>query len=72
MKPVAWAMFKNNTFMDAIHPDEHTRFEGGYTIPLYTHPAELTDEEIWKLWVKHLNDDIIVFARALLKKASVK
>jgi fumarate reductase subunit D len=46
-EPVAWAMFKGNTFMDAIHPDEHTRFEGGYTIPLYTHPAKtLTDEEI--------------------------
>ena len=29
----------------------------------------LTDEEIWKLWVKHLNDDIIVFARAILRKA---
>jgi hypothetical protein len=32
----------------------------------------LTDEEIWKLWVKHLNDDIVVFARAILKKASEK
>ena len=39
-EPVAWAMFKGNTFMDAIHPDEHTRFEGGYTIPLYTHQYE--------------------------------
>ena len=33
---------------------------------------ELTDEEIWKLWVKHLNDDIVVFAREILKKASEK
>jgi hypothetical protein len=32
----------------------------------------LTDEEIWKLWVKHLNDDIIVFARAILRKAQEK
>jgi hypothetical protein len=32
----------------------------------------LTDEEIWKLWVKHLNDDIIVFAREILKKAQEK
>jgi hypothetical protein len=32
----------------------------------------LTDEEIWKLWVKHLNDDIHVFARAILKKAQEK
>ena len=33
---------------------------------------ELTDEEIWKLWQTHLNDDITVFARAVLKKASEK
>jgi hypothetical protein len=35
-----------------------------------SYPAKtLTDEEIWKLWVKHLNDDIVVFAREILKKA---
>ena len=33
---------------------------------------ELTDEKIWKLWQTHLNDDITVFARALLKKAREK
>ena len=31
--------------------------------------CELTDEEIWKLWQTHLNDDITVFARAILRKA---
>ena len=37
------------------------------------HPMrELTDEEIWKLWQTHLNDDITVFARFILKKASEK
>ena len=35
-------------------------------------PCELTDEKIWKLWQTHLNDDITVFARALLKKAREK
>jgi len=40
--------------------------------PLYTHPADLTDEEIWKLWQKHLSDDIPVFARAILRKAQEK
>ena len=40
--------------------------------PLYTHPADLTDEEIWKLWQKHLNDEIPVFARAILRKAQEK
>jgi hypothetical protein len=38
-------MFRDNTFMDAIHPDEHTRFEGGYTIPLYTHPVKEQDTD---------------------------
>jgi hypothetical protein len=42
-------------------------------IPLYTHPVKtLTDEEIWKLWQQHLDDEIPVFARAILKKASEK
>jgi hypothetical protein len=34
--------------------------------------TEPSDDEIWKLWVKHLNDDIIVFAREVLKKANEK
>ena len=39
--------------------------------PVY--PAKtLTDEEIWKLWQQHLDDEIIVFARAILKKANEK
>jgi hypothetical protein len=33
---------------------------------------ELTDQEIYKLWVIHCNDEISVFARAILKKASKK
>jgi hypothetical protein len=42
-------------------------------IPLYTHQAKtLTDEEIWKLWQQHLDDEIIVFARAILRKAQEK
>ena len=32
----------------------------------------LTDEKIWKLWQTHLNDEITVFAKALLKKAKEK
>jgi hypothetical protein len=77
-EPVAWAMFKDNTFMDAIHPDEHTRFEGGYTIPLYTHPVkELTDEEIEELAEYHGIDSLyetgrLDFARAILRKAQEK
>ena len=41
--------------------------------PLYSHPSkDLTDEEIWKLWQKHLSDDIPVFAREILRKAQEK
>jgi hypothetical protein len=57
-EPVAWAMFVDGDFWDAIHPEEHDRVEGKYTVPLYTapqpHPAKkltgavgsLSDEEI--------------------------
>jgi hypothetical protein len=46
-EPVAWAYIKDGEFWDAIHPNEHAKEEGSYTIPLYTHPAKtLTDEEI--------------------------
>jgi len=39
----------------------------------FVKPAKtLTDEEIWKLWQKHLNDEIPVFARAILRKAQEK
>jgi hypothetical protein len=78
-EPVAWAMFKDNTFMDAIHPDEHTRFEGGYTIPLYTHPVkELTDEEIMVLYEEYIEtqyaseSNVLGFGRAILRKAQEK
>jgi len=46
-KPVAYAMFRNGEYYDAIHPDEQAKTVGEYDIPLYTHPAKtLTDEEI--------------------------
>ena len=65
-EPVAW-MHQNPDY--AI--SKHQSLE--YNIPLYTHPMrELTDEKIWKLWQTHLNDDITVFVRAILKKASEK
>ena len=65
-EPVAW-MHQNPDY--AI--SKHQSLE--YNIPLYTHPMrELSDEEIWKLWQTHLNDEITVFARELLKKAKEK
>jgi hypothetical protein len=42
-------------------------------IPLYTHPAKtLTDEEIKEVWMKrpaNTAEDVIAFARAILRKA---
>ena len=63
-EPVAW--------MNRLGRLEYEQ-GNGFEIPLYTHPAKtLTDEEIWKLWQKHLSDDIPVFARAILRKAQEK
>jgi hypothetical protein len=46
MKPVAYAMFKDGEYYDAIHPDEQAKTVGEYDTPLYTHPVKkLTDEE---------------------------
>jgi hypothetical protein len=50
-EPVAYAMFRNGEYYDAIHPDEQAKTVGEYDIPLYTHPVkELTDEEILQIW----------------------
>ena len=43
-------------------------------IPLYTHPANLTDEEITEIFdttfeVRDFEDSFIKFARAILRKA---
>ena len=68
-KPVAWMYKDEENAMVAFRRDT-LPFDA---IPLYTHPAKtLTDEEIWKLWQKHLSDDIPVFARAILRKAQEK
>ena len=83
-EPVAWAMFKGDTFMDAIHPDEHARFEGGYNIPLYTHPVkELTQSEFENIFdACYIGDDyntqydfkqmLELINQAILRKAQYK
>ena len=51
-EPVAWGMpDADGGILDCIHPEEHAREEGGYTVPLYAHQPRrewqsLTDEEI--------------------------
>jgi hypothetical protein len=47
-------------------------FAGLITITETPKYKELTDEEIWKLWQEHLNDEIPAFARAILRKAQEK
>jgi len=77
-KPVAYGMFIDGDFYDAIHADEYKRVEGKYDIPLYTHPVkELTDEEITDIWLDVFSNNStaerqLIFARAILRKASEK
>jgi len=72
--PVAWLAIGENTnvFFDketALAIDENAT-------PLYTHPANLTDEEINEVvWQQNLlisNDGLREFARAILRKAQEK
>ena len=74
-EPVAWTDGKGNYF------DKNSFFPVDDLIPLYTHPADLTDEEIFAIANECLvgatawhNPDLdpLEFARAILKKASEK
>jgi hypothetical protein len=74
VEPVAYAMFRDGEYYDAIHPDEQAKTVGEYDIPLYTHPAKtLTDEEIDEvLYSMDWAHDPVEFARAILRKAQEK
>lgn len=72
-EPVAW-MSEFRQFIGKVQ-DEICH------IPLYAHPAELTDEEIYQTWVEAKNTALntrgsdfveVIFARAILRKASEK
>jgi hypothetical protein len=75
-EPVAYAMFKDGEYYDAIHPDEQAKTVGEYNIPLFTHPAKtLTDEEILEIAGEkpsEYGNQLIDFARAILRKAQDK
>jgi hypothetical protein len=81
-EPVAWAVWEgrpHDLFFTKEDADELCRLKGGdaKSVPLYTHPADLTDEEIKALWkplpdTKTYDSDVLKFARAILKKASEK
>ena len=66
-EPVAW-----------IDKDGNIFYTNGiaHTLPLYTHPVkELTDEEIMALYWRagwDSDEDVVNFARAILRKAQEK
>jgi hypothetical protein len=76
MKPVAWMIIDVDNGKSL--QSKESKFSE-INIPLYTAPRELTDEEIYKIYcevedTKCPSDDFeyMVFARAILKKASEK
>lgn len=85
MKPVAWMLAdKEAEHIRSIMAVQHDFVpEGCVEIPLYTHPVkELTDEEIlsltgfkdnpYDIFIEYEKEDLIEFARAILRKAQEK
>ena len=79
-EPVAWIKQNPETLEAELHFDKPVKYWSTVVsnpdIPLYTHPAELTDEEILEVakkmgWRGALGF-LIDFARAILRKASEK
>jgi hypothetical protein len=85
-KPVAWInldRFKDEALYLADCVSENKVDNMGITTPLYTHPAKtLTDEEIlsltgfkenpYDIFIEYEKEDLIEFARAILRKAQEK
>lgn len=79
-EPVAWMYAVNGiwtAFSDELPPDD--AYDEGTLTPLYTHPADLTDEEILnctgflpKYNSEIVDEDLVKFARAILRKAQEK
>jgi hypothetical protein len=76
-EPVAWML---NGIVHEFDPSDWSKekYPDQAVIPLYTHPADLTDEEIIEVHVNtpfidgYLNKNLITFARAILRKAQEK
>jgi hypothetical protein len=66
MKPVAWLNKDDSSLSFKNH--------GGGWQPLYTHPADLTDDELIELFANHKfsEEGVAKFAKAILKKAQEK
>jgi len=63
-EPVAWMVDGEVYLLNEIDGEELN------AIPLYDHPADLTDEEIMAEWEE--SKDEVDFARAILRKAQEK
>jgi len=61
-KPVAFAMFRNGEYYDAIHPDEQAKTVGEYDIPLYTHSVK---EQELLAEIEALNDKLMLTKQSL-------
>ncbi len=82
-EPVAWMWSEDGCNLGVVLDQDKQigkqEFQE-YNIPLYTHPANtLTDEEILELTkdsnifeYREFNDDMVRFARAILRKAQEK
>ena len=74
MKPYAWINVHDE--YKILFDDELPLCYPQAWIPLYTHPAKpLTDEEIEEIYYKDFNhdgEDMLEFARAILRKAQEK
>jgi len=75
-EPVAWMLLGlEDRKPKLINLQVIDHLEGTW-IPLYTHPANLTDEEIWQItedfWKRDWTTLDVGFARAILRKAQEK
>ena len=83
-EPVAWIL---NGIIHEFDPSDWAKeqYPDQDVIPLYTHPADLTDEEIYACFHQYFvlgepkpthyeleYEDLIDFARAILRKAQEK
>ena len=74
-KPIAWMDKLNTIVLDKDYQQFPKELQNGM-IPLYTHPAELTDEEILTIadyyGICEVSEVVIEFAKAILRKAQEK
>jgi hypothetical protein len=76
-EPVAWMHHCLKSGIGYLSYTKPPPLDDYKPIPLYTHPAELTDEEIYETWFNYgcgmpWTANTKTFARAILRKAQEK